>query len=130
MKRNKKHHLWLVGTVSLTLLFFLAGTSLACLQKGIGTIKMAEECCQSHCQHAMSGEAATGCCQSQHAQASPVFPSSSPAKTLVLVAILLPVSLLSPAVSQGLDQSCSQRSIEEHSPPSPLLYALHCTLLI
>lgn len=130
MKQHKRHRLWIASVTLLALVSFLAGTSLACFQKGTGTVAMAEDCCQSHCQHAMTGEAATDCCQSHHAQASQTFPSSSPAKTLVLVASTLPVALLPPAVLQGLDQSWVRRSLDERPPPSPPFYTLHCTLLI
>lgn len=130
MKWHKRHRLWIVGVTILALFSFLAGTSLACFQKGTGNIKMAEDCCQGHCQHAMTGEAAADCCQSHHVQVSQALPLSSPAKTIVLAASTLPVALVSPAVLQGPDQSWVRRFIEERPPPSPPFYTLHCALLI
>src|SRR5215475_5216289 len=38
MKRYKTHRLWIAGIVLLALLSFFAGTSLACFQKGVGTV--------------------------------------------------------------------------------------------
>ncbi len=130
MKRRNRHRLWIVGVTILALCSFLAGTSLACFQKGTGTIAMAEDCCQSHCQHAMTGEAATDCCQSHHAQASQTFPSSSPAKTLILAASTLSVALIPLAALHIPDQSWARRSVEKRPPPSPPFYTLHCALLI
>src|SRR5581483_9086051 len=130
MKRRHRHRLWIVGVTILALCSFLAGTSLACFQKGIGTTVMAQDCCQSHCQHAMTGEAATDCCQSHHAQAAQPFPSSSPAKTIVLAASAPATALLPSAAGQSLAQPWLRRPMEERPPPSPPFYTLHCTLLI
>lgn len=130
MKQYEKHRLWIAGVTILALCSFLTGTSLACFQRGIATIKMAEDCCQGHCQHAMTSEAAADCCQSHHGQASHAFPLSPSAKTRVLMAALLPAVLLPPAVWQSREQSWVHSSRQEHPPPSPSLYTLHCTLLI
>src|SRR4030095_11441169 len=130
MQRRKTHRLWAVGVTILALVSFLAGTSLACLQKGTGTVAMAEDCCQSHCQHAMSGEAATDCCQSHRAQASHALPSSSSVKTLALAVPTLLVALISPAVWQNLEHAWMRRPIAERPQQSFPLYALHCALLI
>src|SRR5262245_5877819 len=130
MLQNKKHRLWTVGFLVLTLFFFLAGTSLACFQKGTRNITVAKACCQGHCQHAMTGEVATDCCQSHHPQVSHAFPSSSPAKTFILAVSTLPVALISPATLQSLEHPWIRRSIEEPSSPSPPFYTLHCALLI
>ena len=130
MKRREKPRLWALGVTVLALFSFLAGTSLACFQKGIDNITLAEDCCQSHCQHAMSGEAAADCCQSHHAQASHAFPSSYSVKTLALSVPALFVALISPAVWQNLGQAGMRRPIAERPQPSFPLYALHCALLI
>ena len=130
MKRRKKPRLWAVGITVLALFSFLAGTSLACFQKGIGNIALAEDCCQSHCQHAMNGEAAADCCESHHAQASHTLPSLSSVKTLALSAPTLLVALISPAVWQNLEQAWLRRPIAERPQPSFPLYTLHCALLI
>src|SRR5581483_2526932 len=130
MKQHNRHRLWIVGVTILALCSFLAGTSLACFQKGASTVGMAETCCQSHCQHAMMGEAATDCCQSHHTQAAQPFPSSSPAKTIVLAASTLPVTLVLSVAWQSQEQIWLRRSTEERPPPSPPFYTLHCALLI
>jgi hypothetical protein len=130
MKQHKKHRLWIAGVTILALCSFLTGTSLACFQRGIATIKMAENCCQSHCQHAMTGEVAADCCQSHHGQASHAFPLSSSAKTFLFMAGLPPAALLPLAVWQSQEQFWMHSSRQEHPPSSPSLYTLHCTLLI
>jgi hypothetical protein len=130
MKRRNKPRLWAAGVTVLALFSFLAGTSLACFQKGTENITLAEDCCQSHCQHAMSGEAAADCCQNQRAQASHAFPSSSSVKTLALSVPTLLVTLISPAVWQNPEQAWLRRPIAERPQPSFPLYTLHCALLI
>src|SRR6266404_6483084 len=104
MKRHTRHRLWIAGITILVLCSFLTGTSLACVHRASVTLKMAENCCQGHCQHAMTGGAATDCCQSHHTQASQTFPSSSPTKTIAFAASSLPVVLIPPAVLQSLEQ--------------------------
>ncbi|SRR5712692_5033608 len=130
MKRHKRHRLWTVGVITLALFSFLAGTSLACFQKGVGSAKMAEDCCKGHCQHLMAADMAAKCCQSHQAEVSRVLPASSPAKTISLAAHTLYVSLIPPVVLQGSEQPWVRFSTEERPPPSPPLYALHCALLI
>jgi len=130
MKRRNRHRLWIAGVTTLVLCAFLAGTSFACFQKGSDTAVMAEHCCQSHCQHAMAGGAATDCCQSHHTQTSPPSPTSPPAKTLGFALSPLPVALIPSPVLQSLVQPWVHRSIEDRSAPFPPLYTLHCTLLI
>jgi hypothetical protein len=130
MLQRKRHRFWTMGLLVLTLFAFLAGTSLACLQKSTGTLAMAEDCCQSHCQHAMTGEAAADCCQSQHTQAAPTFPSSAATKTFTPDIFALPVALISPAVLQSLESSCRLLATAEQPLPSPPFYTLHCALLI
>jgi hypothetical protein len=130
MKRRNRHRLWIAGVTILALCSFLAGTSFACFQKGTGTVVMAENCCQSHCQHAMTGEAATDCCQSHHTQAAQPFPSSSPAKTIVLAVSSLSVALIPSVEWHSREQAWLHWSMEDRPPPSSPLYTLHCTLLI
>ena len=113
MERRKKPRLWAAGVTVLALFSFLAGTSLACFQKGIDNITLAEDCCQSH-----------------RAQASHALPSSSSVKTLALAVPTLLVALISPAVWQNLEYAWTRRPIAERSQPSFPLYALHCALLI
>ena len=130
MKRHKIHRLWTAGIAMLALLAFFAGTSLACFQKGVGTVPMAEDCCQGHCQHAMVGEMAAQCCRSHQARVSQVLPASSPAKVASFVAHTLHVALVPLVLCQGPEQAWVGLSTQERSPPSSPLYTLHCTLLI
>lgn len=114
----------------LALLSFFAGTSLACFQKGVGTVQMAEDCCQGHCQHVMAADMAARCCQSHQTRVSQVLPASSPAKVASFMAYTLHVALIPPVLCPGLKQSWARLSTEERPLPFPPLYALHCTLLI
>src|SRR5581483_4076944 len=104
MKRQQKHRLWIVSVGMLVFCSFLAGTSFACFQQGAGARQMAEDCCQHHCQHAMTGEVAADCCQNHRVPVSHALSLSSPVKTLALTASALPIALLSPAVLHGPDQ--------------------------
>src|ERR1700716_1202828 len=101
MKRHKKHRLWIVGIAILVLLSFFAGTSLACFQKGVGTVHMAEDCCKGHCQHAMVGDMAAQCCQSHQTRVAQMLPASSPAKVASFVTHTLPVAWILPVILQG-----------------------------
>src|SRR6266852_1649803 len=130
MKRHKTHRLWTAGIAILALLSFFAGTSLACFQKGVGTVQMAEDCSQGHCQHAMVGDMAAQCCQSHQTRVSQVLPASSPAKVASFVAHTLHVALVPLVLRQDQKQSLVRLSTAERPPPFPPLYALHCTLLI
>jgi hypothetical protein len=113
----------------LALLSFFAGTSLACFQKGVGTVHLAEDCCKGHCQHAMVGDMAAQCCQSHQTRVAQVLPVTSPAKIVSLVAYTLPVALILPVNLQGPARSWVRPTGERPS-PFPPLYALYCTLLI
>src|SRR5215831_11401389 len=129
MKRYKTHRLWIAGIALLALLSFFARTSLACFQKGVGTVLMAEDCCKGHCQHAMAGDMAVRCCQSQM-RVFQVLPASSPAKIASFVAHTLHVALVPLILRQDQKRSLVRLSTEGRPPPFPLLYALQCTLLI
>jgi hypothetical protein len=130
MKRYTQHRLWIVGIATLALLSFFAGTSLACFEKGVGTVRMAEDCGKDHCQHVMVGAIAATCCQSHHTKVSQALPVAPSAKTIVLVASTLPGLLIAPVVGQAAEHCRAHLSTAERPPPSPPLYTLHCTLLI
>lgn len=130
MKRHKRHRLWIVGVVTLALVSFLVGTSLACLQKSVGTVQMAEDCCQRHCQHAMSGDVATDCCQSHQVDVSQALPFSPPAKILLLANTTVLVAVIPLAVSQGPGRLRLQEHTGESPPPESPFYTLYCSLLI
>ncbi len=131
MKRYKRYRFWTVGVVALSLLSFLTGTSLACFQREAESIKMAEDCCQGHCQHVMVADMAAKCCQSHQAKVVQALPAASPTKAAFLVASPLHVSLIPPVVLQGLKQSLVHFLTEERPPPQSLpVYTLHCALLI
>jgi len=130
MMQHRKHRPWIVGVVILALVSFLAGTSLACFQKGTGSIKMAEDCCQGHCQHAMVGDMAAKCCQSHQTKVSQALATTPSAKAIVLAASAVHSFLIPPVVLQGPEQFWVRLSPGERSPPSPPFYTLHCALLI
>lgn len=130
MKQHKKYRFWLVGVVTLVLFSFLAGTSLACFQKGAESVQQAEDCCKGHCQHAMVGDIAAKCCQGHQTKVSQALPTIPAAKTLILTASTVYSAPIPPTVLQGLAQSWMRLSPEERPPPSPPLYTLHCALLI
>lgn len=129
MKRHTKHGFCITGAAILTLLSFFAGTSLACFQKGVGTVQMAEDCCKGHCQHAMVGDMAAKCCQSHQTKVSQALVTTPSAKAVVLGAAIHSV-LIPPVVLQGPKQFWLHLSTGERSPPSPPFYTLHCTLLL
>lgn len=130
MTQHKKHGLWIAGVVTLALFSFLAGTSLACFQKGVGALTMAEACCKGHCHHAMMGEMAAKCCQSHQTKVSQTLPAAPAAKAVVLEASTVHSSLILPVVLQGPEQFWARLFTGEWSPPSPPFYTLHCALLI
>lgn len=130
MRPGKQHRLWTVGVVSLALFSFLAGTSLACLQREVGSIKIAKDCCQHHCQHVMAADMAAQCCQNHQTAVSQVLPVVSSAKAVVLAASLMHIALLPPAALQGREQAQVRFRTGERPPPSRAFYSLHCALLI
>ncbi len=115
---------------AVAILTFAVGTSVACLQKGVGTGQIAQACCKGHCHHAMTEAQAVKCCQRhQHhvAQAGPLSLGVNPA----LSANMLPsVTLLSLPVSLSSASGPPFFSTPPHPPPTPALYTLHCALLI
>lgn len=130
MKRPKKHRLWIASVTLLALVSFLAGTSLACFQKGSGAIVLAEDCCQSHCQHAMVGDMAAKCCQNHQTKIAQALPAAPTAKALVLAVSTVPSFLILPVVLQGPEQFWTRLSTGKRSPPSSPFYTLHCAFLI
>jgi hypothetical protein len=130
MKFHNKHRLWAVGVIILALFSFLAGTGLACFQKGVGSTKIAEDCCKGHCQHVMAADMAAQCCQSHQVKVSQTLPVPLQTKDVSFAAYTLHVSLIPSVVQQGLAQSRVHLSTKERPPPFPSLYALYCTLLI
>jgi len=113
----------------LVLLSFVAGTSLTCLQKGAGSVA-AEECCQKHCQHAMTGETAAKCCQELQAKVPPALLASPLTKTAAPVAYTLPRAPVSLVALQEPDQCLVQCITGERAPPFIPSYLLHCALLL
>jgi hypothetical protein len=130
MKRHERQRPWRAGVTVLILFSFLAGTSLACVQKGIGNIQIAEDCCQGHCQHVMTGAAAAECCQSHQTKVPQACVTTPSAKTFFLVVFTLHDSLIPPVALQAPEQFWVYLSSAERPPPSPPFYTLHCTLLI
>jgi hypothetical protein len=121
-----------VGVVTLALLSFLAGTSLACFQKSAENIQRAEDCCKEHCRHAMEADAAANCCQShQKTAATQTLPAGFfSTKTAVLAVHASHVAFFTFLILQTFRQGWSHVFAEDRPPPSAPLYAFHCTLLI
>ena len=128
-KLYQRHSLWTACGVTLALISFVAGTSLACLQRGTGSVAV-EECCQKHCRHAMTGETAAKCCQEPQAKVFQALPASSQVKTISLVTYTLHASLILPVVLQSSGRFLVRFTTGERPPPSLPLYTLHCVLLI
>jgi len=118
MKQGTRHRLWILGIVALTSFSFLAGTSLACFQKGTGTLIMAENCCRGQCQHVMVGDMAAKCCQHHQTKVAHALPTTPAAKLSFLTASPLPYVLLSPAALHSPEQSWMRFSRAERPPPS------------
>ena len=130
MRDLQRHSVWAVGGITLVLLSFLAGTSLACFQKSAENVRRAETCCKEHCQHAMEADTAAKCCQSHQATVSQILPAFSSTKAAALTAHTLHVALVSLVVLQDPKQLWTYSSAKERPLSSPPLYAFHCTLLI
>lgn len=130
MLPHKKQRLWTIGLLVLTLFSFLAETSLACLQKGTGNITMAKECCQSHCQHAMTGDAAVKCCQSHQRDMSQAVPLPLGVKPVLLADSSPFATIIFVPLIYGQDSGRDLLFTTRRPPPSPPFYTLHCTLLI
>src|SRR5262249_2286048 len=130
MKQRKRHRPWILGIVVLTFFSLLAGTSLACFQKGTGTLTMAENCCRGQCQHAMVGDMATKWCQNHQTKTSHILPTAPAAKISLLTASPLHYTLVLPAVLHSPEQSWVCFSTAERPPPSLSLHTLHCLFLL
>ncbi|MGH7961966.1 MAG: hypothetical protein ACRERD_09100, partial [Candidatus Binatia bacterium] len=132
MKLYKKHRLWTAGVATLALLSLLAGTSFACFQREVASVRTVEDCCQKHCQHAMAKDRAAQCCQSHQAQVSQTL-LASPAKALSLVrdmAYSLHIFPLATVALQDAERPLVYLTTETRPPPSFPLYVLYRTLLI
>lgn len=121
---------WTATLTAIAILTFVVGTSVACLQKGVGNGQIAQACCKGHCHHNLEGVLAVECCQRhQHnvAQAVPLSLGVKP--TLSADSLLSVVSLSTPVIHTH----ASARVFlfpTQHPPPTYALYTLHCSLLI
>src|SRR5262245_46028546 len=120
MTQDKRQRLWAADVVGVVLLTFVAGTSFACWQKEVGSVG-AEECCQKHCHHNITGATAAKCCQQFQAKASPMLPTSSSAKS-PLTDFTLPLALIPPAILQHSEQALIDFPTGEGPPLSPPFY--------
>lgn len=130
MRHHKRHHLWTVGVVALALLSFLAGTSFACFQREVSSVKIAEDCCQKHCQHAMEADKAAQCCQSHQAKVSQALLAVSATKVLSPLAYSLQVSSIATVAILDAERSLVYLTTEKRPPPSLPFYVLYRALLI
>lgn len=121
---------WTALLTVVAILTFVAGTSVACLQKGMGNGQIAQACCEGHCHHNLEEVLAVKCCQRhQHnvAQAVPLSLGLKP--TLSADSLLMGVPLSTPVIHTH----ASVRALlfpRQHPPPTLALYTLHCSLLI
>ena len=129
MKFPKRHRLWTVSVAFLALLSFVAGTSFACMQKGVSTVQMAEDCCQSHCQHPMQADIAAECCHSHQTAVVKTLPIS-PTKVVPFPTPALSFVLIPPAELQSPPSLSLHIVSGEQFSPSPPLYSLYCAFLI
>src|SRR5215471_9385668 len=125
MKQRERHRLWILGVVVLTFFSFLAGTNLACFQKGTGTLKMAENCCRGQCQHVMEGDMAAKCCRSHQTKVSHALPTTPAAKISLFTTSPTHYALIAPAVLHGSEQAWVRFSTAERPPPLHSLHTLH-----
>lgn len=129
MTRTTKHRLWTVSVTLVLLPLLAAGTTLACMQREVGTVQTAQDCCRGHCQHAMEAEMAMQCCQSHQPSLSQVLPVAAASKTVSLAVAALPIAVMPPAEGQAAKPLWVPLSPTGHLARLPALYTLHCSLL-
>jgi hypothetical protein len=121
---------WTAILTVVAILTFVVGTSIACLQKGVGTSQIAQACCKGHCHHAMEEAQAVKCCQRHQHNVAQAVPLSLGVKPALSANALLSVALLSLPVIYTHVSGRAFFSTPQHPPPTRALYTLHCSLLI
>jgi hypothetical protein len=121
---------WTAILTVVAILTFVVGTSVACLQKGIGTDQIAQACCKGHCHHDMKEAQAVTCCQRHQHNVAQAVPLSLGVKPALSADSLLSVALLFTPVIHTQASGRAFLSTTQHSPPTRALYTLHCSLLI
>ncbi len=121
---------WTATLTSVAILTFVVGTSVACLQKGVGDVQMAQACCKGHCHHVMMEDLATTCCQSHQHNVSQAVPLSLGVKSALLADSLLSVALVSVSVIHGQIPGRALLFTAQRPPPTLSLYTVHCSFLI
>ena len=121
---------WTVILTIVVLVTFVVGTSVAYLQKGVGTGQIAQACCKGHCHHDMAEAQAVTCCQRHQHNVGQAVPVSLGVIPALSANALLSVALLSLSVVPTYASGRAFFSTPRHSPPTPALYTLHCSLLI
>jgi hypothetical protein len=121
---------WTATLTSVAILTFLVGTSVACLQKGVGNGQIAQACCKGHCHHVMEEALAVKCCQSHQRNISQAVPLSLGVKPALLADSMLTVTFLPVPVMDGQAPGRALLFTAQRPPPTSSLYTIHCSLLI
>src|SRR5262245_1060565 len=121
---------WIALLTAVAILTFVVGTSVACLQKGIGNGEIAQACCKGHCHHNLEEGLAVKCCQRHQHNVTQAVPLSLGAKpTLSANSLLTVVPLFTPVVHTYASVQAFL-SLTRRPPPTYALYTLYCSLLI
>jgi hypothetical protein len=121
---------WTVTLTTVAILTFIVGTSVACLQKGMGNAEIAQACCKGHCHHAMEEALAVKCCQSHQRNVAQGVPVALGVKSALLADSMLSVVLLPIPILHGQAPSRALLFTAQRPPPTYSLYTIHCSLLI
>lgn len=115
---------------AVAILTFTVGTSVACLQKGVGNAQIAQACCKGRCYHVMEDALAVKCCQRHQRNVSQAVPLSLGVKPTLVADSLLSMPLLPILMMGGQAPGRALLFTGQRSPPICSLYTLYCSLLI
>jgi hypothetical protein len=121
---------WTALLTVVAILTFVVGTSVACLQKGVGAGQIAQACCKGHCHHDMAEAQAVTCCQRHQHHVAQAVPLSLSVKPVVSTNTPPSITLSSLLVIAPPASDRVFLTAPRHPPPTPALYTLHCSLLI
>lgn len=121
---------WTAIPTVVAMLTFVVGTSVACLQKGVGNGQIAQACCKGHCRHDMAEVQAVKCCQRHQHHVAQAVPLSLSVKPALSATALLSVAVLSFPINVPPMSARAFLSPPRHPPPTSALYTFHCSLVI